>query len=193
MKSVSSYADFTAAVSGQNRFFLLLFKNGSAVGDCAYNALKEADIKQKDGLQVFTADVLSVRDIHSNYGINSVPSLLIFENGKHINTVKGCLTVSNYTAILENAAFQAKAGASGKSAKNVTVYSTPSCSWCNTLKTWLRKNNINFSDIDVSRDERAAGDMVRKSGQQGVPQTDINGQIVVGFNQQRLKELLEVQ
>ncbi len=193
MKSVSSYADFTAAVSGLNRFFLLLFKSGSAVGDCAYNALKEADNKQKDGLQVFTADVLNVRDIHSNYGINSVPSLLIFENGKHINTVKGCLTVSNYTAILENAAFQAKAGASGKSAKNVTVYSTPSCSWCNTLKTWLRKNNINFSDIDVSRDQRAAEDMVRKSGQQGVPQTDINGQVVVGFNQQRLKELLEIQ
>ncbi len=192
MKSVSSYADFTVSVSGLKRFFLLLYKSGSAVGDCAYNALKEADGNQKDGLKVFAADVLSVRDIHSNYGIDSVPALLIFENGKHINTVKGCLTANNYTVILEKAALS-KAGASGKSAKNVTVYSTPSCSWCTTLKTWLRKNNINFTDVDVSRDQRAAEDMVRKSGQQGVPQTDINGQIVVGFNQQRLKELLEVQ
>jgi len=47
--------------------------------------------------------------------------------------------------------------------------------------------------VDVSREQNAAEVLVRRSGQQGVPQTDINGQIVVGFNQQRLKELLEIQ
>jgi glutaredoxin-like YruB-family protein len=72
------------------------------------------------------------------------------------------------------------------------VYSTPTCSWCNTLKTWLRKNNIPFTDVDVSRDQRAAEELTRRTGQQGVPQTEINGQIVVGFNQPRLKELLEL-
>jgi glutaredoxin-like YruB-family protein len=76
--------------------------------------------------------------------------------------------------------------------KRVTVYSTPTCSWCNTLKAWLQKNNIRYSDVDVSRDQNAAEALVRRTGQQGVPQTDINGQIVVGFNQQRLKELLEI-
>ncbi|MBA4410258.1 MAG: NrdH-redoxin [Odoribacter sp.] len=75
----------------------------------------------------------------------------------------------------------------------VTVYSTPTCSWCNTLKSWLKQNNISFRDVDVSRDEKAAQDLVRRSGQQGVPQTEINGQIVVGFDQQRLKQLLEIQ
>jgi glutaredoxin-like YruB-family protein len=93
---------------------------------------------------------------------------------------------------MESTIYQAKAKAEGKTIKQVTVYSTPTCSWCNTLKTWLRKNNIPFTDVDVSRDQRAAEELTRRTGQQGVPQTEINGQIVVGFNQPRLKELLEL-
>jgi glutaredoxin len=46
--------------------------------------------------------------------------------------------------------------------------------------------------VDVSSDQRAAEDLVRRTGQQGVPQTDINGEIVVGFNQPKLKELLGI-
>ena len=55
---------------------------------------------------------------------------------------------------------------------------------------YIRKNNIRFKEVDVSKDEKAAQLMVQKSGQQGVPQTEINGQIVVGFNQGRIDELL---
>jgi glutaredoxin-like YruB-family protein len=193
MKSVSSFAEFTSWVSVPDKSFLLLYKSGSTVSDCAVNALKEAYGTNPEGYQVGLANVSDVRDIHPNFAINSVPSLLFFEKGKHINTVKGCLTSGNYKSILENAAFQSKTASEGKPAKNVTVYSTPTCSWCTTLKAWLRKNNVYFTDVDVSRDQHAAEELVRRSGQQGVPQTEINGQIVVGFNQQRLKELLEIQ
>jgi len=193
MKSVTSFAEFTSWVSVPDKSFLLLYKSGSPVSDCAVNALKEAYGTNPEGYQVGLANVSEVRDIHPNFAVNSVPSLLFFEKGKHINTVKGCLTSGNYKLILENAAFQSKAASEGKPAKNVTVYSTPACSWCTTLKAWLRKNNVYFTDVDVSRDQHAAEELVRRSGQQGVPQTEINGQIVVGFNQQRLKELLEIQ
>jgi len=192
MKIVTSFAEFTSWVSEPEKSFLLLYKNGSPVSDCALSAFTDAYRSDPEVFQVGIADVSEVRDIHPNFAINSVPSLLFFEKGKHINTVKGCLTVGNYKSILENAAFQSKAASEGKPAKNVTVYSTPTCSWCTTLKAWLRKNNVHFTDVDVSRDQYAAEDLVRRSGQQGVPQTEINGQIVVGFNQQRLKELLEL-
>jgi glutaredoxin len=56
----------------------------------------------------------------------------------------------------------------------------------------LRQNRISFTDIDISHDEKAAQNLVRRSGQQGVPQTEINGQIVVGFDQPKLKKLLEI-
>jgi glutaredoxin len=57
----------------------------------------------------------------------------------------------------------------------------------------LRKNRVPFTDVDVSRDPNAAEELVRRTGQQGVPQTDIDGEIVVGFDKKRINELLEIQ
>jgi glutaredoxin len=60
------------------------------------------------------------------------------------------------------------------------------------LKAFLRQNNIDYVDMDVSMDYNAAVEMIRKSGQRGVPVADINGNIVVGFDQQRIKSLLNL-
>lgn len=72
----------------------------------------------------------------------------------------------------------------------VIVYSTPTCPWCNAAKRYLRERQIRFYDVDVSRDPAAAREMVRKSGQQGVPVLDIDGRIVVGFDRARIDALL---
>jgi glutaredoxin-like YruB-family protein len=74
--------------------------------------------------------------------------------------------------------------------KKVVVFSTPTCSWCRRLKSYLKENNVRFKDIDVSKDTKAAQDMIRKTGQQGVPQTWINNVPVVGFDQQKIDRLL---
>ncbi len=78
-----------------------------------------------------------------------------------------------------------------KKKKRVIVFSTPSCPHCNHAKQYLRQRGIRFQDVDVSRDPVAARDMVRRSGQQGVPVIDINGRIVVGFNRAEMDRLLE--
>lgn len=192
MKNITSYIEYTSWASGLNKHFLFLYKSGSPVCECALSSLKETHETTQSDVNIGLVNLSEVSDIHSHFAINSLPALLFFDNGKHINTVKGCHTSGNYTTMMQSAVFQAKAASEGKSLKNVTVYSTPTCPWCTTLKNWLRKNNIPFTDIDVSRDQHAAEELVRRSGQQGVPQTEINGQIVVGFNQQRLKELLEI-
>ena len=191
MKKINSLNELVDKISGQDKAFLLLYKSESEQSTCAFQNLENA-VKSENSIPVFTADVSSVRDIHPNYGITSAPALLIFENGNYVNVVKGCQESNYYKALLENAIYIAKAKAEGKEPKRVTVYTTPTCSWCNTLKSWLRKNAIPFSEVDVSRDEKAAQDLVNRSGQQGVPQTDINGEIVVGFDQQKLKRLLEI-
>lgn len=72
----------------------------------------------------------------------------------------------------------------------VIVFSTPNCPYCNMAKRYLRERGIRFRDVDVSRDPAAARDMVRRSGQQGVPVIDINGKIVVGFDRARINQLL---
>ena len=75
----------------------------------------------------------------------------------------------------------------------VVVFSTPMCSWCRKTKDYLRKHNIRFKDIDIARDQAAARDMVRRTGQQGVPVIMINNRPIVGFNKNKIDRLLGIQ
>jgi len=73
---------------------------------------------------------------------------------------------------------------------SVTVYSTTTCPWCVKAKDYLKSKGIEFNDINVSLDPRAAQEMIEKSGQRGVPVLDINGNIVVGFDKPQIDKLL---
>jgi glutaredoxin-like YruB-family protein len=75
-------------------------------------------------------------------------------------------------------------------AKNVKVYSTPACPWCIRLKQFLKENNIEFQNIDVSSDQQSVDELMQKSGQMGVPVLDIEGQIIVGFDRDSIKSAL---
>jgi glutaredoxin 3 len=72
----------------------------------------------------------------------------------------------------------------------ITVYTTPTCGYCHQAKRFLAERGIRFSDYDVSRDSKAAEEMVRVSGQMGVPVIVVDGEVIVGFNRPRLEELL---
>ena len=187
---IKSYQDLQNKIKGKAQSYVLIYKKGSELSDCAVQNIGEGAKENKD-IELFTVNVAEVRDIHGKYAISSAPTLISFENGEFRNTYKGCNDKSYYKSVFENLVFVA-AATDGKPQKRVTVYSTPTCSWCTTIKTHLRKNGIRFKDIDVSKDQRAAEDMVRKSGQQGVPQTDINGQIIVGFDRERINRLLGI-
>lgn len=74
--------------------------------------------------------------------------------------------------------------------KNVKVYTTPTCPWCIKAKQFLKENNIDFENVDVSSNQSAAEEMIKKSGQMNVPVLDIEGDIIVGFDRERIKALL---
>lgn len=74
--------------------------------------------------------------------------------------------------------------------KRIIVFSTPTCSWCTKIKQYLKQKGYSFKDIDVSKDDKALQDMIRKSGQQGVPQIWINNYPVVGFDKEKIDRLL---
>ena len=74
--------------------------------------------------------------------------------------------------------------------KQVKIYSTPTCPYCIRTKQFLKDNNIIFEDVDVSSNQEAAEEMVKKSGQMGVPVLDIGGVIIVGFDKERFKQTL---
>lgn len=75
-------------------------------------------------------------------------------------------------------------------AKSVKVYSTPTCPFCIRVKQFLSENNITFENFDVSSDQKKAEEMIQKSGQMGVPVLDIDGEIIVGFDKERIKTVL---
>lgn len=74
----------------------------------------------------------------------------------------------------------------------VKVYSTPTCPYCVTLKEFLKEHSIEFEDIDVSQNKTVLDEMVKKSKQMGVPVVDIDGQIIVGFDKEKISELLNI-
>lgn len=72
----------------------------------------------------------------------------------------------------------------------VLVFTTPTCPWCNRAKQYLRQRNVRFREVDVSRDASAARDLVRRTGQMGVPVVEIDGRPIVGFDKPRIDTLL---
>ena len=73
---------------------------------------------------------------------------------------------------------------------SVTVYSTQTCPYCVLAKKYLKSKGVEYKDVDVGVDQAAAMEMVKKSGQMGVPVIDIDGKIVIGFRQEVLEGLL---
>lgn len=76
--------------------------------------------------------------------------------------------------------------------KRVIIFTTPTCGYCRMAKQYLRRNKIRFRDVDVSRDPAAARDLMRRSGQMGVPVLDIGGKIIVGFDKPQINNLLGI-
>ena len=75
---------------------------------------------------------------------------------------------------------------------NVTIYSTPSCVYCNAAKTFFKENNIKYTENNVAGDAGKRKEMIDKSGQMGVPVIIIDGTMVIGFNQAKIKQLLGI-
>lgn len=74
----------------------------------------------------------------------------------------------------------------------VKVYSTPTCPYCIRLKEYLKQKNIGFQNIDVSGDKTSLEEMVKLTGQMGVPVTSIDGNVVVGFDKAKIDVALNI-
>jgi len=74
----------------------------------------------------------------------------------------------------------------------VKIYSTPTCVYCKTLKKYLSSHKIEFQEIDVSKNEKDLQGMIKMSGQMGVPVVDIDGEIVVGFDKEKIDKKLKI-
>lgn len=74
----------------------------------------------------------------------------------------------------------------------IKVYSTPTCPYCHTLKEFFKEKGFKFDDIDVSADDKEREEMIEKSGQMGVPVVEIDGEVIVGFDRNKINKKLGI-
>lgn len=74
--------------------------------------------------------------------------------------------------------------------KNVIIYSTPTCVYCNMAKSFFKTNNVNFTEHNVATDLEKRKEMIDKTGQMGVPVIDIGGEVIVGFDEDKIRTSL---
>lgn len=191
IKNITSNNQLIDELKQNETNYVLIYKAGSELSECAYKSI--ADVENINGVKIFGVNVAEIKDIHKNYKVNSAPTLLEFKFNNLVKDTKGCNTSNYFKSVFQNSLFvSTTADGDDKPQKRVTVYSTPTCSWCTRLKKYFDEHKIKYRDIDVSKDQKAAEDMVRRSGQQGVPQTDINGQMIIGFDKAKINQLLGI-
>ncbi|MCX7696997.1 MAG: thioredoxin family protein [Bacteroidales bacterium] len=192
MKEINSMQELQEILKTNQVTYVLMIKKGSEVSDCAFEHYQLA-IKEYQDKEFYFIDVNNTRDIHSYYQIQTVPVLLHFKGSQMMNMFKGCHGVEFFKNIIEGSVFQPKPDdIEEKPQKRVTIYTTPSCSWCNRLKSYLNKKGVRYTEINIAADPRAAEELVKRTGQQGVPQTEIDGEWVIGFDQKRIDQLLNL-
>lgn len=74
----------------------------------------------------------------------------------------------------------------------VTIYSTPTCHYCNLAKEFFKQNGVTYTEINVGADKEKAREMVKKTGQMGVPVIEVGNETIIGFNEEKLRALLSI-
>lgn len=153
--------------------------------------LHEMSDSNKDSEVKFAKiNVDSEQDLAQQFDIMSIPTVVFFKNGKKVTQMIGLADKKDYQATIEKTKNYV-APAKGAHPK-VTIFSTPTCPYCTMAKEYLKQKNIAFEDIDVSRDQVKAMQMVQKSGQMGVPQLWIGDDVIVGFDKPRIDKSLSI-
>jgi len=191
IESLKDKAGFEKIKKEKSFPVVVFYSDSSQKSKEAVSVLEEVK-KDNPDIQVYSVNASKVKDIHPLYGIDSVPAVLVLKDDKVSKIIYGLQNKQYYEMALSEAPLPKVGTKEERKFRSVTVYTTPSCPWCSKVKTYLMKNRIPFRGVDISRDERAAQDLMRRSGQRGVPQTDIDGKIVVGFDKMKLDSLLGI-
>ena len=174
----------------KHKYFLILM----FYGNFSFNAKRalveiEKSSEENKEIPVYVIDVEKAKGMHKQFEVKNVPTVLALREGKVAYRIEGVENARFYSRIFCGIASPHKSGEQGISHR-VVVYSGAGCPACGTAKAYLRRRGINFRTVDISHDQHAAERLVRRSGQMAVPQIDIDGHLVVGFDQAKIDRLL---
>ncbi len=190
---IENYDQLKKANIEHEKSYVLAFLG--AFSDAARRARPQLEefASEAEEVPVFAVDVEQADGLHKDFGITEVPTVMAVEKGEIKKCVKGVHSSRFYKMHFGGNSSSRSTKDGKRDARNVVVYSSPGCPACTQVKNYLRRHGISYQTVDISRDEKAARKITQRSGQMAVPQTDIDGTLVVGFNQGKLNKLLGIQ
>lgn len=171
--------------------FILMFYSENSQKSLQMVELIESLKTDNNEISIYAVNVAENNKIHPLLAVNSVPTVILFKNGNVVKKLEGLLGKDSYKRLIEGQIFQSQMGEE-KPGHKVTVYTTPTCSWCTRVKSYLNDNQILYREIDVSKNQKVAEELVKRSGQTGVPQIEIDGHLIVGFDKAQINRRLEI-
>lgn len=194
LRPLRQYEELDQATQGLKGRVLIAFESERSGASRLTRPQLEAFALAHPEVDVFTVDVMAAPTIHPRFKVTAVPTVAVIEDTVVTQLLVGAQTVPSYEQALlgPSQAMSGRPRDTDKAGHRVTVYTGPTCIWCTRVKNYLDEKKVRFKEVDVSRDERAADQLVKKTGQTGVPQLDIDGTWIVGFDKAKIDKLLDL-
>jgi glutaredoxin-like YruB-family protein len=180
-----------AEIQQKHKEFLILLFYGD-FSSAAKRSLAELEqFSTEDGhIPVYGIDVEKLKGVHKDFGVETVPTVVALRNGEVSQRFEGVESAGFYARMFSGARPSVYKTAKGAVPRRVIVYSGPGCPACGSAKAYLRRMGVSFREVDIARDQNAAQRLVRRSGQMAVPQIDIDGHLIVGFDRAKIDRIL---
>ncbi len=191
MQTITSPEQVQATLgSTSNPVVIGFFGDFSAASRQAQPAFEQFCASNTD-LHALYVDVGSIKGVHKQFDVSTVPTVVVVKNGAVIRKVIGPQSPEYYDRALVPHDHVAKAsGEAPEKVHRVVVYTGSHCVWCKRLTSYLKQQRVRFREIDVSKNPSEAQSLQAKTGQTGVPQSNIDGHWIVGFDKPRINTLL---
>jgi glutaredoxin-like YruB-family protein len=191
LQTIKNIKDLDKLTQDHQSFFAVAFiSDASEKSGKAASLLKKISAEKKD-TPLAVVNVSKTRSIHGKFGVTSVPTVITLKKGKLIKKLEGLQSEETYRVLLANAPRKMADGTEAPPLR-VTVYTTQVCPHCTTVKNHLRRKGVPYREVDVSKSAEAAKELQNRTGQTGVPQTDINGTFVLGADLPKIDKLIGI-
>lgn len=168
---------------------LMFYGRFSQAAKRALNEMEQFS-KENEKVPVYIVDVEKVRGVHKKFGVKNVPTVLAIKDGKVTRSIEGVEGARFYANVFLGTQFSRYRADGKEISHRIVVYTGPGCPACGAAKSYLRRIGINFREIDVAANQSEARKLVQRSGQMAVPQIDIDGHLIVGFDKPKIDALL---
>ncbi len=191
MRELGSRIEFKQICNNNKVNAFLFYSSNSDKSKEALESIKQIDKDAKDIL-FYSINAAEVKDIHPEFNIDMVPTLLIMEGDKVKNIVYGLQSKDAYLKIIYDSGTMRVKNNEKEKRNNIVVYTSDGCPWCQKAKNYLKEKGFYFREINVSRKPSEAEKLVKRTGQMGTPQININGNFIIGFDKPKIDMLLGI-